>query len=201
MEPQRHRPIWFAGALALLAVGIGLLLGDNAQDQANLAARYTARVSFPVFLVTYCASSLVSLWPNDSTRGLLRQRRQWGLGSALAHTIHLAALTTNYLMRVEVPSLQALLGGGGAYAIMYVMALTSNGRSMRALGIWWKYIHKVGIHWLWFIFAFTYFGRLFDQEGRMQGFIFFPFCLLALGLRIAAWQKKRSTSSQAAPSA
>lgn len=198
MKLTGNRPIWLAGFLALLTVGAGLVLGSDAQDQANLAARYTARISFVVFLIVYCASAVATLWPSDQTRGILRQRRQWGLGFALSHTIHLIALTTNYLMRVDIPSIEALLGGGGAYAIMYVMALTSNGRSMRGLGLWWKRIHKIGIHWLWFIFAFSYFGRLSDPDLWLQGAILFPICIIALGLRIAAWRKKRVTSSRAA---
>jgi methionine sulfoxide reductase heme-binding subunit len=191
----RLAPIILAFVLSAKAVMIGALLGADFTEQLRLAARYTARVSFPIFLITYSASSLLRLWPNDWTRTIARHRRQWGLGFAWAHTVHLAALTGFQIATNDMPSTQTLIGGGGAYVIMYAMAFTSNNASMKAMGKWWKRIHTLGIHWLWFIFAFSYFGRLFDERW-MQGSILFPLCLIALGLRIAASTKagRRVTS-------
>ncbi len=163
---------------------IAALLGRESVEIALLAARYTARIAFPLFLVTYSASSLMRLWPNETTRGLVRYRRQWGLGFALAHSIHLVALSSYTVLAHRMSALQTLAGGGLAYGLMYVMAFTSNSASMHALDVWWKRIHAAGIHWLWFIFTFTYFGRLFDPERWMQGALFFPLCLAALGLRL-----------------
>ncbi len=68
-------PLWLAAGLAALAVVIGLAWGATVQDQWQLAARYTARVGFPLFLVAYSASSLANLWPGDVTRSFLRHRR------------------------------------------------------------------------------------------------------------------------------
>ena len=143
-------------------------------------------MGFPVFLVTYSASSLVRLWPNAVWKAVLRHRRQWGLGFALTHSVHLVALATFNVILGEMPKLVTLIGGGGAYVILYVMALTSNTASMRALGVWWKRLHTLGIHWLWFVFTFSYAGRLFDPERMTQGLILLPVCVAALGLRIAA---------------
>jgi methionine sulfoxide reductase heme-binding subunit len=86
-------------------------------------------------------------------------------------------------------ALQSLLGGGLAYALMFAMAATSNDASMRALGIWWKRLHRAGLHWIWFIFAFSYLKRIFDPGMAMQGLILFPICVIALGIRIAAHQQ------------
>jgi methionine sulfoxide reductase heme-binding subunit len=184
-------PIILALVLSAKTVMIGLLLGGDFAGQLLLAARYTARASFMIFLVVYCASSLVRLWPNDATRLIMRHRRQWGLGFALAHTIHLAALAMYNIIILNRPGLQSLLGGGLAYALMFVMALTSNRASMKAMGIWWKRVHSAGIHWLWFIFTFSYFGRLFDPGRMMQGAILFPLCVAALGLRLWVWARRR----------
>lgn len=114
----------------------GFLLGADHETQWLLAAGYTARASFAVFLIVYSASSLLRLWPNITTKGLVRYRRQWGLGFALAHTIHLAALAYYNIIILNMPGLQALLGGGLAYALMFVMAATSNNASMRLMGRW-----------------------------------------------------------------
>jgi methionine sulfoxide reductase heme-binding subunit len=182
-------PIIVAGALAGGAVLVGLWLGNNAADDWLLAARYTARASFAVFLLVYTASSLLRLLPNALTKSLARHRRQWGLGFALAHTVHLGALIYYNVIIGNMPGLQALLGGGIAYGLMFVMAATSNAASMRILGRWWKRIHIAGIHWIWIVFTFSYFGRLFDPERWMQGAVLFPLCLAALGLRL--WNRRR----------
>ncbi len=180
-----------AGVLAIAGVLAGFLLGADHAEHWLLAARYTARASFAVFLIVYSASSLLRLWPGVFTKSLVRHRRQWGLGFALAHTIHLAALAYYNIIILNMPGLQALLGGGLAYGLMFVMAATSNNVSMRAMGRWWKRVHTLGIHWIWFIFTFSYLGRLFDPERWMQGAVLFPLCMGALGLRLWAWRRGR----------
>jgi methionine sulfoxide reductase heme-binding subunit len=188
---SRAAPLVLAGVLATAGVITGFILGSDYAEQWLLAARYTARASFAVFLIVYCVSSPLRLWPSETTKLLVRHRRQWGLGFALAHTIHLGALAYYNIIILNMPGLQALLGGGLAYGLMFVMAATSNNASMRRLGIWWKRIHIMGIHWIWFIFTFSYFGRLFDPERWMQGAVLFPLCMAALGLRVWAWRQGR----------
>ncbi len=189
---SRLAPVWMAALLASLAVATGWLWGDDVLGQWQLAARYTARVGLPVFLIAYAASSLVRLWPGEVTKALLRHRRQWGLGFTLTHSVHLVVLTGYILLSGHPPTAATLAGGGGAYVMLYLMALTSNDASQRKLGIWWKRLHRLGIHWLWFIFAFSYFGRIMTPEKRLEGVILFGLCLVALGLRIWAWRTSRS---------
>ncbi len=175
-----------AGFGALL---LGLQYGKDTLESWQLAARWTARVGFPIFIVTYAASSLGRLWPNALTRRLWRDRRWWGLGFAACHTVHLYALYIYTVMAGHGVSTQTLIGGGGAYAVMYFMALTSNDKAMRALGKNWKRLHTLGIHWLWFIFTFSYFGRIAEGRELPWAAIAFALALSALGLRIAAWRK------------
>jgi methionine sulfoxide reductase heme-binding subunit len=188
---KRYAPFVIAFVVSIKALMVAFLLGADFTEQLRLAARYTARASFAIFIVTYSASALLRLWPSDLTKSLVRHRRQWGLGFALVHTVHLAALSWFNIAIANTPGLQTLLGGGLAYGLMYVMAFTSNDSSVKALGVWWKRIHTAGIHWLWFIFTFSYFGRLFDPAMAAQGYVLFPICLAALGLRLAAWTKAR----------
>jgi methionine sulfoxide reductase heme-binding subunit len=189
---QRIFPFFLATLLCGIAIFAGLASqGDYATDWL-LAARYTARASFAMFLIVYTASALFRLWPGDWTRAIMRHRRQWGLGFALAHSVHLGALGYYNVVIQNMPGLQALAGGGLAYGLMFVMAFTSNNISMKRLGIWWKRIHTVGIHWIWFVFTFSYIGRIFDPERASQGMILTLFCLAALGLRFAARSKTRT---------
>jgi DMSO/TMAO reductase YedYZ heme-binding membrane subunit len=75
--------------------------------------------------------------------------------------------------------------------MLILMAATSNNWSVRTLGRWWKLLHRFGIHWLWFIFTFTYFGRLLDPATFERGIVQFVLCLAALGVRLVAWRKRR----------
>jgi methionine sulfoxide reductase heme-binding subunit len=189
LSSSRALPLALGVALATTGVIIGFMFGGDSADQWLLAARYTARASFAIFLIVYSASSLLRLWPSAATKSLVRYRRQWGLGFALAHTIHLGALAYYNIIILNMPGLQALLGGGLAYGLMFVMAATSNNSSMRMMGRWWKRVHIFGIHWIWFIFTFSYFGRLFDPARWMQGAVLFPLCMMALGLRVWTWRQ------------
>lgn len=187
----RRWPLLLGLVLSLGALEVGLARGATAVEGWQLAARWTARVGFPVFLVTYAASSLLRLAPNALTKALVRDRRWWGLGFAASHTVHLVALTKYNLLLGHTPSLSTLAGGGGAYAILYVMAFTSNDAAMRALGRNWKRIHTLGIHWLWFIFAFSYFGRVMEGREMPYSAVTLSLAVAALGLRIAVWLSAR----------
>jgi methionine sulfoxide reductase heme-binding subunit len=194
-----HRWPMMLGLLAgLLALWAGLAAGSDQIESWLLAARWTARVGFPIFIVAYAASSLAKLWPSDLTRRLWQGRRWWGLGFAASHTVHLYALVTYLNLSGESRPLGVLIGGGGAYVMLFLMALTSNEAAMRALGRNWKRLHTLGIHWLWFVFAFSYFGRIAEGRELPYAAITFAVALLALGLRIAVWIKGRRSRVVAA---
>jgi methionine sulfoxide reductase heme-binding subunit len=183
---KRTTPLFLALLFGLAAIALGIAVGSTAPEQANLAARWTARAAFPFFLIAYAASSLLRLWPGPLTKALMRRRRQWGLGFALAHTIHLAALATNLLAFGESRTPLVLLGGGAAYGLMYLMALTSNDWSMRKLGKNWKRLHIVGIHYSWLIFFQSYAQSIFlpDPDKWVWGLAFTALLLGGLGLRL-----------------
>lgn len=183
---KQHWQVLLGLLLGLAALASGLLAGSSATEGWQLAARWTARAGFPLFILTYSASSLTRLWPGPETRALLRGRRYWGLGFAACHMIHLTALVTFLRLSGTPPRLPTLLGGGLAYLLLIAMALTSTDAAMRRLGKWWKRLHRFGIHWLWFIFAFSYVGRIARPETRMIGLVAGGIAIAALGLRIAA---------------
>ncbi len=180
----------FASALLLsaLAVGAALAIGTTASEDALLAARWTARAALPIFLLTYLASSLYRLAPNDLTRSLLRQRRQWGLAFALSHSIHLVALLINITLYRPRP-LMSLAGGALAYLFVYLMAITSTDSWQRKLGHRWKQLHSIGIHLTWAVFLVGYGSRAFhaDPAYHLEGRVFAPLLLAALAIRL--WAK------------
>jgi len=187
---RRWAPLLVGLFAGLLAVAAGLVAGDDAAERAGLAARWTARAALPLFLIAFLASTLVRRWPGGVTRALLRRRRQWGLGFALAHTIHLAALAVNVIVYAPGRTWQSLIGGGLAYGMIYLMALTSTDGWQRRLGRWWRRLHSVGIYYIWFIFTASYAGRAFgdDPDKRIVGIIFGIVLIAALALRL--WPRR-----------
>jgi hypothetical protein len=97
----RAAPLVIAFAAGIAAIELGAILGSNGLEQARLAARWMARASFLVFLIMYCAPAMTRLSPSPLTKALLGRRRQWGLAFALAHGIHLVALTHYMRLRVR----------------------------------------------------------------------------------------------------
>jgi methionine sulfoxide reductase heme-binding subunit len=183
---QRATPLLLALILGLAAVGLGITVGVTPAEQANLAARWTARAAFPFFLLVFVASSLFRLWPSAVLKSVMRRRRQWGLAFALVFTIHLVALGINLIVFNVYRPLFVLLGGGLSYGLFYLMALTSNDWSMRKLGKNWKLLHTVGIYYGWIIFTRSYGSSLFSPEPDkfITALIFVPLLLGALGLRL-----------------
>ncbi|MEQ9143604.1 MAG: hypothetical protein RLO08_04525 [Parvibaculaceae bacterium] len=206
-RPTRRRyPLWLiiaTAAASLATVAVPYLLFGLTEEGYKLAARYTVRVSFPLFLLTYMARPLAQLWRRDETRWLLRNRRYLGLSFALAHTVHLAALTAFFVFTPATPAMATVIGGGLGYALMFAMAATSNDASVRALGRNWNRLHTAGMHYLWFIFAFSYYGRLSGGRGEgaagdlMEvGLAGFTLSMAALALRLAAaWHRRRKRAA------
>jgi sulfoxide reductase heme-binding subunit YedZ len=177
-------------ALGVTAYGYAEFGGWNA-DAAGAAARYTARFSFPIFVLAWSASALAALWPGGWRGVLLRRRRAVGLSFAAAHFVHFGALLIAVLVFAAQPSAKTVYGGGAGYVFIALMALTSNDWSVRTLGPRnWKLLHTLGGLTIAVIFAVSYLGRLEDKP-----WLALP-ALTLLGvvglLKLAAWLKKRA---------
>lgn len=187
-DPGRRTLAWIAATAVVLAAVTAVVLATAGSNEAGLLLlnRSLVRISFPLFLVAFTASALQRLWPNELTRALVRDRRGIGLSFALAHFAHLGAIVALFVRtgRPVEPDASLVVGGLG-YAFIAAMAATSNDASQRALGVrGWTRLHRTGAYLVWFIFAFTYAGRVAEQ-----GPAFVPAlvtALAALGLRIAA---------------
>jgi methionine sulfoxide reductase heme-binding subunit len=181
-------------ATAAIVIGSGMLWGWG-EDGRQHMTRYTARVSFLVFVVVFAAGALYRLFPSDATRWLQRKRRYLGLSFALAHFLHLGALTTLFLAIGEWPDLRTIVFGGFAYLLIGLMAATSNDGAVRLLGArTWRGLHTFGAYYAWLIFMNSYAGRLASDTPPEPKVIFAITAALgmgALGLRIAAWLTRR----------
>ena len=126
-----------------------------------LWTRYSAHLAFVFLLLAFSASALKAFINNAQTRGLVRYRRQLGLGFATAHTFHLVALIL-FLSNLEGYSVDASLAVAGfGYVVTALLAVTSNDYSIKRLGpANWKQLHSVGISILMLYFFVAFSGRL-----------------------------------------
>lgn len=192
----RNWPIWLGAIIGLLAIALAVAAHTGPVDQWTHAAKYTARVGFPLLILAYVARPLVDLTRSDWSRALLAKRKYIGLGFAVSHTIHLVALVIAIEISGEGKGLVTYLFGGLAYALLYAMALTSNRAAMKAMGKWWKRLHRAGIHYLWFIFLQSYLGRIFREDTVVEGLALGTVALAAGAIRLAAWIKNRRKGAQ-----
>ena len=160
---------WFSSIIVLnIILIVWLGFAENNNESLMLWARHTARISFAYFLLSFSASSLHYFFSNTLTKFIRHQRRYIGLSFALAHTIHLVALTSFFIVMKENPGIVTLIGGGLGYVLVYAMALTSNDNAVKKLGLKrWKKIHWFGANYIAVIFAFTYAGKLLN--GQLNG--------------------------------
>lgn len=198
MMQSKWTPLIVGLILSLGAVSLGFVVGSDHLEGARLAARWTSRVGVPLFLTAYLASTLWRLKKNQVTKALLQRRRQWGLAFAWSHSVHLLMLTYFFLLAGMSPALRTVVGGGLAYVMIYAMALTSNDWSQRKLGKNWQRLHRFGIHYIWFIYAFTYAGRLADSNMRLVAIVGTGLFLLALALRIFVWKWQKPSQERTA---
>lgn len=126
-----------------------------------LWTRYSAHLAFAFLLLAFSASTLKAFANSTQTRGLVRYRRQLGLGFATAHTFHLVALIL-FLSNVEGYSVDASVAVAGlGYVVTALLAVTSNDYSIKRLGpAKWKQLHSVGISILMLYFFVAFSGRL-----------------------------------------
>ncbi len=141
---------------------------DNNNESAKLWTRYSAHLSFYYFYLSFAASSLNSYLRYSFIKTILSHRRFFGISFTIAHSFHLVALTYFFSVSGESPSIVSIIGGGGGYLIMYIMAFTSNDRMVNRIGSRkWKLLHKIGSSYLAIIFIYSFIFGLILSEYRM----------------------------------
>lgn len=176
---------WILMTLAVSAVLlVDIFVQVPASDKSwQLWARYTARLSFFLFLAAYVAAPLYELVQNKATDWLRRNRRNSGISFGIAHTIHLVALVAFLVISQSGADLLTIIVGGGAYVAMFFMLATSNDGALRRMGKTnWRRLHKFGAHYLAFVFAFTYTSGYFAGYGKPLFLIFLIWAAIILRL-------------------
>ena len=162
--------VWIGSVLlsALVMLGAYLapateiaVISDSPAGFLLLWTRYSAHLASVFLLLAFSASTLKAFANSAQTRGLVRYRRQLGLGSATAHTFHLVALIL-FLSNQGGYSVDAAVAVAGfGYVVTALLAATSNDYSIKRLGLAkWKQLHTVGISILMLYVFVAFSGRL-----------------------------------------
>ena len=160
---------WTLFALLSLAVLLfatsTMLWHTELVDALRSAIRVTARTSFTLFLLTFLASSLVILLPNQSTKALLRERRFLGLSFAFSHLVHGILILIYAQMFPETfwngRTATANIPGSVGYLFILLLTITSFPVMVRLLGSSaWKLLHSTGTWVIAAIFCLSFYKRI-----------------------------------------
>jgi len=158
----------------------------------------SVRCAVPLLFVAFAASSVSVLFPGLFGRWILRNRKFIGLSFAAAMAWQLFFILwmvtqhTEYYVE-EIYALSDVIEGVGGYLLLIAMVLTSFkfGRD-RLSAKQWKFLHKVGIYWLWIYAWIAYWWHLFYYNNPVAlDYVYYWAGFVAWGLRMAAWTKKR----------
>ncbi|HZP41594.1 MAG TPA: hypothetical protein VFD84_08765 [Candidatus Binatia bacterium] len=170
----------------LLAADVALL--GTGEAAIRFALRATARTALVFFLAAFVASAAARTWPGARTRWLLANRRYLGVGFAVTHLAHAAAILAFAALladefRAEEPFV-VLVAGGIGYLFVLALLATSFDRTAAWLGPRrWARLHTVGVHYLWAVFFVTYVPQA--ARGPVHAAAA-ALVVGALGLRLAA---------------
>lgn len=180
--------LWNGAALVAMTLALLAIYGTG-HEGVHVIIRATARTSLVFFAAAFAASGLRRLWRTDATAWLVRNRRYVGLTFAISHAIHLAAILTLVATEpgfAEGVSPVTAIGGGSAYVLIALMALTSNDTAVRRLGRRrWRALHLTGIWVVFGIFVSSYGGRAVANPNYIPNA-----ALLAVALIIRLWPSR-----------
>lgn len=143
--------------LAVTGVAMLALIAPAFAEETSvaLAMRTTAKLAFFVYIAIFLARPLKDLVPNSFTRSLVSYRPYLGLIFAAIMTVHLALIAWWFIFITrQSPPVMTLIVGGIAYALVFLMLITTFEAPARALGpANWRRLHKTGLYWVGAVFA------------------------------------------------
>lgn len=158
--------LWAWGSACLVLLTAAMLLSQPDAEGARRLIRLTARLSLPLFLLSFVASAWWRHWPGPMACAVMAHRRQVGLLFVTSHACHavgiacLAAWAEPALWAELTPPISRWIGGAGYVAIV-LMALTSFDAAVRWLGgARWQALHRTCAHVIWLVFLLSCLKRV-----------------------------------------
>ena len=192
----------------LLAVLAGLvslaMVAHMSQAELGLAEgvssmiAYSVRWSVPWLYLAFAASSLRTLFSQEWSLWLLRNRRYIGLAFAAGFAWQLLFIAwlvighPDYFQEVNpASSLYVQVPGYIALTAMTVTSFHPVRRMMRPQH--WRWLHKIAIYYIWIVVWGTYWFELYYYEGPDTiDYVYYWLGLAAWLPRPLAWARKKS---------
>jgi hypothetical protein len=179
-------------ALALLLTAVAVFGQGLGAAGLGLGLRLTARLAFAPFWLCYTAGSLVVLF-GPVFMPVKRRARELGLTFASILAVHLGLVAAVSAIGAA-PSARVFLRFGPGAVCAALLAIASNEQVGRAIGPggWWM-LRNLAMNYLLFDFAIDFVHRRAPRS-LVEAIAYLPFAgltLLAPGLRVAAWTKRR----------
>ena len=182
------------GTLALTSglSALWIAIAGFTDENIRVPLRVTAQLAFVLYLAILVARPLQQLLRKGWTAVLLRNRRLVGIAFAAVMSAHLALIAYRFGSQADLDFVFNLFGAT-AYAVFYLMLITSFDAPKKALGPRaWKFLHRTGL-----VIAAIIFGLprsledLSDPDYLKFGI---PFALAVL-IRVTAWLQSRPRGS------
>jgi hypothetical protein len=156
------------GAAFAVALGLALIVlavAGTGEDGLVAALRVTARWSFLLFWIAYCARAIGKL-SGPALARLGRRGREFGLAYAAAHLIHLGLVVWLFHIAPRPPiSNRLIVFFSIGIFWTYLLAFLSFGNLADALGPrGWRAVRLVGMNYLLFAFGFDFVRPLLHLE-------------------------------------
>ena len=169
-------------------------------DALTFHTRYTARVSFILFLLPFIARPLAQLVNTPATRWMLRNRRSLGLTFAICMAGHFVPTMILLAIEEEASDIVTLTLGPIVYIAIALMVLTSFEKYKRKIGRHWRTLHSTGNYLILSLMIFSYAYVFFIDAATLEEMgvsstpsMLHNLFLFVIGvtvlIRVAAWLK------------
>jgi hypothetical protein len=196
---------WIAGINSVAVIAYMPTQDLSGPTGVSEMIQMSVRCSVPLLYLAFAASAIKVLFPGKFSQWLVRNRRSIGLSYAASMAWQLFFILWMWTghweyYTVEVYSLEDMLFQGPGYLIIFAMTITSFFPVRRMMNpLHWRVLHKMGIYFLWFTVADTYYYELtYYGDIQVIDYIYAAAGLLVYLLRVAAWGRLRVMQTKAA---
>ena len=176
--------VWFSGPTVVYATTVAtavilylMLDGSDITESSRAFLRLSGRVGMGLFFISFGASALHRIFKAGWTTYLIRNRRYYGISTAIvlwAHFLVILSLsfTASEWFEESAPW-YILYSGSGTFILVGLMALTSNNFAVKKMGARaWKTLHLIGGYMALSAFVGEYVLVLYLQPILLPDYVF-----------------------------
>lgn len=163
---KKWRVVLASSLVAAIVTLVLLAMYGTGEEGMRQVIRATGRYSFPLFVMSSTASSLVKLRSNSTTRWLSANRRYIGLSFATTYIFHSVGFLA-LMLEIGNPGIDGLelILSMICYVFLAIMTLTSFDRFKQRMSKWvWDGLHSTGVLFLWYFFLQEFLHKMEDDS-------------------------------------